>query len=151
MSLAFRNVDADPDGPVADWPTEAVLAALERGGLRHWRRLAAAARDDPWGPVARRIEDAVAVSHPYGVAELFDGVLRRARAAAEQRERATVAAEIGALLTASGLSRAAFARAIGTSPSRLSTYLTGSVTPSAAVLVRMRRMVEGLSSAGGTC
>jgi transcriptional regulator with XRE-family HTH domain len=39
----------------------------------------------------------------------------------------------------SRLSRAEFASRIGTSPSRLSTYVTGKVTPSAALLVRMRR------------
>ena len=42
--LAFRNVDASPDDPVEDWPTEAVQAALERGGLSHWRRLVATIR-----------------------------------------------------------------------------------------------------------
>jgi hypothetical protein len=31
---------------------------------------------------------------------------------------------------------------IGTSPSRLSTYVTGKVTPSAALLVRMRRAID---------
>jgi len=56
MTLAFRNIDVSPADPVMDWPTEAVLTALERGGLSHWRRLAAAIRADPWGLVARRVE-----------------------------------------------------------------------------------------------
>ncbi len=59
-TLTFRNVGASPDDPVAQWPQEAIQAALERG----------------------------------------------------------------------------------TSTSRLSTYATGKVTPSAALLVRMRRMTE---------
>ncbi|GAA2566368.1 helix-turn-helix domain-containing protein [Pseudonocardia hydrocarbonoxydans] len=143
MSLAFRNVDADPDGPVEGWPTEAVLTALERGGLSHWRRLATAVRADPWGPVARRIEGALAAVRPYGVAELMDDVLTSARAHADERERAEVAAEIAALVGESGLTRAEFARSIGTSASRLSTYVGGSVTPSAAMLVRMRRVARG--------
>lgn len=42
----------------------------------------------------------------------------------------------------SGLTKAAFARRIGTSPSRLSTYLAGTVTPSAALAVRMERMAD---------
>jgi hypothetical protein len=50
MSLAFRNIDVSPEDPVEVWPTEAVLAALERGGLGHWRRLTAAIDEDPWGP-----------------------------------------------------------------------------------------------------
>ncbi|MGH3924566.1 MAG: helix-turn-helix domain-containing protein, partial [Pseudonocardiaceae bacterium] len=49
-------------------------------------------------------------------------------------------AEITQLLAASGLARAQFAAAIGTSVSRLSTYLSGKIIPSAGLLVRMRRV-----------
>lgn len=143
MSLAFRNIDVDPDAPVADWPTEGVLTALERGGLSHWRRLAASIRDDPWGPVARRVEAALAAVRPYGAAELLERAIARARAAAGERERAAVAGEVTDLVAASGMTAAEFARAIGTSASRLSTYVNGSVTPSAALLVRMRRVAAG--------
>ena len=45
-----------------------------------------------------------------------------------------MAAEVTQLLAASGLTRAEFASAIGTSTSRLSTYLNGKVTPSAGLL-----------------
>ncbi|MGI9002061.1 MAG: helix-turn-helix domain-containing protein [Pseudonocardia sp.] len=147
MTLTFRNLDLSPDDPVADWPTEAVLTALERGGLSHWRRLAAAIRGDPWGPVARRVEEALTVSRPYGVAELMEDAIIAARARAERTERDTVAAEIAEMVAASGLTRAEFARRIGTSASRLSTYLTGTVTPSAALMVRMRT----LSAARSAC
>lgn len=143
MTLAFRNIDVDPDDPVTDWPTEAVLTALERGGLSHWRRLAAAVRDDPWGPVAQRVEEALSITRPYGVAELMEGAIATARARAEEWERATVAVEIAELARASGMTRRDFARAVGTSASRLSTYVNGSVTPSAAMLVRMRRVAAG--------
>lgn len=47
MSLPFQNLDVSPDEPVTAWPTEGVLAALERGVLAEWRRLAAAVRDAP--------------------------------------------------------------------------------------------------------
>lgn len=143
MSLAFRNIVVDPDDPVTEWPTEGVLTALERGGLSHWRRLATAIHHDPWGPVARRVEEALAVTRPYGAAELLERAIARARAAAEERERDAVAVEITALVAASGMTQAGFARAIGTSASRLSTYVNGSVTPSAALLVRMRRVAGG--------
>lgn len=135
-----------PDDPVEEWPTEAVLTALERGGLSHWRRLAAAIDADPWGAVTRRVEEALEVAQPYGVSVLMDRAIRDARERAERDERATVAAEITALLDRSGLRRAAFAAAIGTSTSRLSTYLTGKVTPSAALLVRMRRVAVRAAS-----
>lgn len=143
MTLAFRNVDVDPSDPVEDWPTEAVLTALERGGLSHWRRLAAAVRAEPWGPVARRVEEALSVIRPYGAADLLEGVIARSRAHAEEQERHAVATEIAELVATSGLTRGDFARSVGTSASRLSTYVNGSVTPSAAMLVRMRRVAAG--------
>jgi hypothetical protein len=54
----FRNVSASPDDPVEQWPQEAIQAALERGSLSHWRRLARAIHADPWGPVATAVPTA---------------------------------------------------------------------------------------------
>lgn len=141
-TLAFRNVDASPDDPVAEWPLEALQTALERGSLPHWRHLAAAIKEEPWGPVARGVEEVLTYSRPYGVAEAMERVIAQAREAAERRERQAVAAEITALVAQSALTRAEFASRIGTSTSRLSTYTTGKVTPSAALLVRMRNVAE---------
>ena len=140
--LAFRNVDASPDDPVSEWPTEAIQTALARGGLAHWRRLAGAIRAEPWGPVARRVEEVLTYSRPYGVAPVMERAISRTRQTAEVSEREAVATEIDRLVRASGLSRAEFASRIGTSASRLSTYVTGKVTPSAALLVRMRRAAQ---------
>lgn len=145
--LAFRNVDASPDDPVETWPFEAVVAAVERGFLPDWRRLARAIAADPWGPVAQAVDDAIRLSHPYGTTELFDAVIARAHDDAADAERQEVAAEIGGLVAGSGLSRQAFATRIGTSASRLSTYLNGKVTPSAALMVRMRRVVPDFVNA----
>lgn len=142
MGFQFRNVDADPDASVLHWPSEAVATALDRGGLSHWRRLAAAIRSDPWGPVARRVEEAVQADAPYGVGPLMAAVVADAREVAERRERAAVAAEIAHLVAASSLTRAEFASRIGTSASRLSTYLSGGVVPSAALMVRMRGLAK---------
>jgi DNA-binding transcriptional regulator YiaG len=136
--LAFRNVDASPEDPVSAWPSEAIQTALERGGLSHWRRLVNAIQAQPWGPVARRVEEVLAYNRPYGVALAMERAIARAREAAEVAERDVVAAEVDQLVRASGLSRTEFASRIGTSASRLSTYITGKVTPSAAMLVRMR-------------
>jgi len=60
-------------------------------------------------------------------------------------ERAAVAREVAELVETSGLSRAEFATKVGTSTSRLSTYITGKVTPSAALMLRMRRLGAGLA------
>lgn len=140
-SLAFRNVTVTPSDPVADWPTEAVQAALERGDLEHWRRLTAEINRDPWGRTARQVEEVLSHSRPYGVAELMEHVIGRARARAEESERLAVAAEIQQAIAESGLSRGEFASRIGTSASRLSTYVTGKVVPLATLMVRIRRLL----------
>lgn len=141
-ALAFRNVDASPDDPVSEWPQEAIQTALERGGISHWRRLAKAIQAAPWGPVARQVEEVLSYSRPYGVANAMERVIQTAREETEKSEREAVAAEIDGLVRESGLSRTEFASRIGTSASRLSTYVTGKVTPSAALLVRMRHVAE---------
>lgn len=141
MALAFRNLTTNPSDPVADWPTEAVQAALERGDLADWHRLAVEIDREPWGRTARQVEEVLSHSRPYGVAEAMETVIVRARARAEQREREAVAAEIRRALNRSALTQAEFASRIGTSSSRLSTYLAGSVTPSATLLVRIRRLM----------
>jgi len=138
--LSFRNVDVAASDPVSKWPQEAIQTALERGGLADWRRLADAIDAEPWGAVARRIEEVLTYSRPYGVAEAFERAISRSRQAAEAAEREAVANEIGRLVRRSGLSRAEFAARMGTSTSRLSTYVSGKVTPSAALLLRMRRV-----------
>lgn len=142
MTVNLRNVDVDPASPVSSWPFEAVLVALERGGLTEWRRLAAEVRDDPWGPVSRKIEQALQVAEPYGVSPLMREIISEARDSAARSERGEVAEQVTWAIQRSGLSRAAFASAIGTSPSRLSTYESGRVVPSAALLVRMNRVAD---------
>jgi DNA-binding transcriptional regulator YiaG len=139
-NLRFRNIDATPDTPVETWPFEGILTALERGSLPDWARLTHAIDADPWGHVARQVEEALNMELPYGVAELFQEIVTSARASAGNSERYAVAQEIRTLLDQSGLSRSTFAERIGTSSSRLSTYLSGKVVPSAALMVRMRRV-----------
>ena len=139
-ALKFRNIDGSPDDPVETWPFEGILAAVERGTLPDWRRLAAAIQADPWGPVARQVLEAIRLSHPYGTTELLEGVVARARTLAAESERADVASEVQALVARSGMSKQDFAERIGTSRSRLSTYISGAVVPSAALMVRMRRV-----------
>jgi len=137
MVLAFRNLTITPDAAVTQWPTEAVQAAIERGDLANWHRIVVEIRADPWGRTARQVEEALSHSRPYGVAEAMKTVLSRAREAAEASERAEVAANIRKAVKRSGLSRTEFASRIGTSPSRLSTYESGKVTPSASLMLRI--------------
>lgn len=142
MPLAFRNLRISPDAPVSSWPTEAVQTALERGDLDDWRRMVAEVKRDPWGRTARQIEEVLSHTRPYGIADVMEVMIARARARAETDERKQVAGEVREVIARSGLSRSEFASRIGTSTSRLSTYATGNVTPSAALMVRMRRVAE---------
>lgn len=72
---------------------------------------------------------------------LLTEVISQARARTARAERLAVASEIGQLVERSRLSRAAFAERVGTSTSRLSTYLSGKVARRAALMVRMRNLV----------
>lgn len=63
------------------------------------------------------------------------------------RDTATVIALLREAVTASGLSQAGFARALGTSAPRLSTYLTGDTRPSARFLIRAQRLGQALGAA----
>lgn len=138
MSLSFRNLNVSPSDPVDQWPTEAVQTTLERGDLGDWQRLTAQIRKAPWGTTARQVEEILTHSRPYGVAEAMEHVITRARARRAAEERDVVAAEVQRAIARSGMSRAQLATCLGTSTSRLSTYATGKVTPSATFMVRLR-------------
>jgi DNA-binding transcriptional regulator YiaG len=139
-ALKFRNITASVDGPVDTWPLEGILAAVERGTLPDCRRLAAVIRPDPWGSVAQQVLEAVEMSRPYGTSELLTAVIEHARREAADAERDEVASEIRDLVTRSGLSQQDFALRLDTSRPRLSTYMSGKVTPSASLMPRMRRV-----------
>lgn len=108
-------------------------------------RLAAAGKvhpGRPWGPVTRQVLEAVQLSRPYGTAELLEAVVAGARTRAAESERIEVSAEVRRLVEESALSQQSFADRIGTSRSRLSTYMSGKVVPSASLMVRMRRVAS---------
>jgi len=139
--LSFRNVDADPVDPVESWPYEALVTALERGLIDDWARVNRAFMKDPWGPVARDVEAYLSYADAEaGVSVLMSELIARARLASEAADRQAVADEVREMVRRSGMSRAAFAAAIGSSGSRLSTYVNAKVTPSAALMLRMRRV-----------
>jgi DNA-binding transcriptional regulator YiaG len=142
VTLAFRNLAITPEAPVSQWPAEAVLTALERGDLADWHRLVVEIDANPWGKTARQVEEVFSHSRPYGIADAMELVLSRARDRVESSERVAVAAEIAEAVRRAGLSRTEFAAQLGTSASRLSTYLSGKVVPSATLMVRIRRVAE---------
>lgn len=70
--LPVRNVAVDLADPVVAWPQEAMLNALERGGVGHWRKVAAAL-GSPSVRVA--VREALACMPPTGVARAFADLL----------------------------------------------------------------------------
>lgn len=63
------------------------------------------------------------------------------------RDSTEVVALLREAVTISGLSQAGFAQALGTSASRLSTYLTGDTRPLAQFLIRAQRIGRALAAA----
>jgi hypothetical protein len=139
MGLEFRNVDASPADDVRTWPYEALVIAIDRGIVPDWQPIFAEVRRSPWGSVARRVERYLSYREPDGVGTLFTLAINRAREDADRDARVEVAARVHDAVFRSGVTKAEFARRVGTSASRLSTYLSGKVSPSAAMLVRIER------------
>jgi hypothetical protein len=142
---AFRNVSGSPSDPVVTWPYEGLVEVLERGLLPDWLPLIREIRRLPWGETARRVEEYVSTTEDSRLRALFLAIVHEAREQCEAREREDVAKRVRDAIELSGLSQAAFAKAMGTSASRLSTYLCGSVIPSGALLVRMERLAPLLA------
>ena len=138
----FRNVDGSPEDHVATWPYEAIVTTLERGLVSDWQPLFVEIRRSPWGKVARSIERLLSYESIQGVGPLFTRAIANARDAAERRDREEVAQRVRAAVADSGMTAGRFADLVGTSASRLSTYMSGKVTPSAAMLVRIERMAR---------
>jgi len=139
MTVTFRNVDASPSDDVRTWPYEALVTVIDRGLVDDWQPIFNEVRRSPWGKVARRVERYLSYREPDGVGTLFSLAVERARADADSADRQEVAARVRQAVASSGLANQEFAKLVGTSASRLSTYLNGKVTPSSAMLVRIER------------
>ncbi len=133
---------ADPDQPVEFWPTAAIRSALEGGDIATWKRIAAALKRDPFGRTARQVEEVLEGAWPYGISKALWEVLDRARAHLEANERAEVARHVQLLMDRSGLGQQEFASRIGVPAQDLAAYLDGSVSPSASLMIRMRRLSD---------
>lgn len=128
--------------PVEFWPTAAIRLAVESGDLTIWQRIVLALKRDPYGRTARQVEEVVESSTSPGITNALTEVLARSRTQLEGDERAEVARQIQALIDRSGLTAREFASRIGASGEDLAAYLAGDVSPSAAQMVRMRRLSD---------
>jgi hypothetical protein len=132
----------DPDLPVELWPTAAIRSAMQSGDIATWKRIAAALKRDPYGRTARQVEEILAGTRPYGISKALAEVLERARIHLEANERTEVARHVRLLMERSGLAEQEFASRIGVDPADLAAYLDGSSSPSASLMVRMRRLSD---------
>src|SRR5699024_831342 len=123
MALAFRNITATPDDPVREWGFEGMLAALDRGGLDDWSKLARAVVAEP------ELEQDLLEALDSAETEAGSAYVRLLVA---HLKRSPQQIALGRLRTAfhkTRFSQAEVARRRGTSRSRFSTYLSGKVTP----------------------
>lgn len=114
-------------------------ALLKRGTVEEWRATLAPVARNPWSPYA---EDLAQLAEGAGlpiVAQSLRACRDVYQLRLEGQERMAVAHEIRNRVALSGRTQREFAAYIGTSPSRLSTYVNGKVTPSSAMLLRIQR------------
>jgi hypothetical protein len=137
-----RGPTYDPDQPVEFWPTVAIRSALQGGDIATWKRIAAALKRDPYGRTARQVEEVLDGTRPCGISKALWEVLERARAHLAANERAEVARHVRLLIDRSGLGEHEFASRIGVSPEELGTYLDSSISPTSALMIRMRRLSD---------
>jgi hypothetical protein len=130
------------DRPVEFWPTSAIRAALETDDLTVWQRIVVAIKRDPYGRTARQVEEVLETARPYGVSKALSEVLTRTREHLEANERAEVARHIQVLLERSGLGEREFASRIGVPNDDFASYLSGQTSPSASLMIRIRRLSD---------
>jgi hypothetical protein len=128
--------------PVEFWPTALIRDALETGDITVWQRIVVAIKRDPYGRTARQVEEVLEHSQPYGISKALSEVLVRARDHLEANERAEAARHVRLLLDRSGLAVQEFASRIGVAQADLGTYLDGTASPPASLMIRMRRLSD---------
>ncbi|HXO48297.1 MAG TPA: XRE family transcriptional regulator [Mycobacterium sp.] len=122
-------------------------SALEGGDIATWKQIAVAIKRDPFGRTARQVEEVLDTSRPYGISKALAEVLDRARGHLEANERNEVARHVGVLIERSGLKLPEFASRIGVPADELGAYLDATTSPSASLMIRMRRLSDRFAKA----
>jgi hypothetical protein len=139
LTRPYQPVD---QSPVEFWSTASIRAALHSGDITVWQRIVVAIKRDPYGRTARQVEEVLETAAPYGVSQALTVVLTRARNHMEANERTEAARHVRILLERSGLTHQEFASRIGVDRNDLASYLGGSVSPPASLMIRMRRLSD---------
>lgn len=128
--------------------TDQLMDLVQHGNARRWRAALLPLIESPWGPYGEHVLGLAKGADLDVIAEILEECRKVYRHRQEQRERDAIAREIRRLVAISGLTQRQFAAQIGTSPSRLSTYVNGRVIPSAAMLLRIRRVAHAQRQSG---
>lgn len=139
--LVVAGVDRVVPGPALA-TVDDVVRCVEERGLPGWRGQAARIAANPWAPYPAKLHGSLLARGRPDLAAALDELIAHYRELSEQHDRRTVAREIRRLVAVSGLSPRQFAALCGTSAPRLSTYVNGLVTPSAAMMLRFTRVSE---------
>ena len=129
MPLRFRNIDATPDDPVGAWGFEGVLAAIDRGYAKDWRKLVSAVCSDP--ELRTVFEAACEAAESRATVELVRAAVKLEGDSYAER----ALARLRSAYRGTRMTQAELASRLGTSRPRLNSYLAGRVTPSMDVLV----------------
>lgn len=138
VALLLAGVDADRTLPIVRTTAE-LVGVVDGGSVLEWRHHLGMIAASPWSPYSQLLVDlATEAGRPLAAAVVarFTEVCRERN---KEHEREYVAEEVRRLVVDSGTSQRLFAQWVGTSPSRLSTYASGTVTPSASLMLRMTR------------
>lgn len=136
MPLRFRNIDATPADPVEAWGFEGMLAAIDRGYAADWRKLIDAVADEP--TLRNVYDDAREAAESRATVALIDAAL----AAVERTAEEEALARLRAAFSQTRLTQSEAASRLATSRPRLTSYLSGAVTPAMDVLVAMEALAR---------
>lgn len=143
-ALMISGIESTAEHP--EWTPETIATAIDEGDLDSWRSILNAIGGDPWSPVAQHLNQALTQAKDKGAATALRQALSAIRTRVEREEHQDIASRVTEYVANAGITQRAFAARIGTSPSRLSTYANGSVTPSAAMMLRIAKSSVRLSA-----
>jgi len=136
--LLMADIDPANRAPMPGSPEELRLI-VERRGADGWRRILGNVAQRPWGLGPMHLADLARDAGLEAAARAVERCAEVYRERIDTADRRAVAREIRRLVAVSGCSQREFASRVGTSAPRLSTYVTGGVTPSAAMMLRITR------------
>lgn len=111
---SLRHLDHGPTATVDDLGAAGIQALMDGYDVGDWRPLLLALQQDPWGPVARRVERVLPHLETYGTASAIGGWLLLCRAGRDHQ-----ACALAQLRRDAGLSQRQLAARIGVSQAQI--------------------------------